>query len=469
MAAWRAQVRRLSRAVADLQAGAVALADAPLRQATETFPQFVRYLGRKLGKDVRFDAIGEELEFDRQIVELMREPLRHLLVNAVDHGLETPEERIAAGKSSTGVVSIAARREGDRMVISVSDDGRGVDWRLVSEAAAKRGLPGDVKDQTPYLFLPGFSTADAVRDFSGAGDGLATVAEMVERVNGGIRLETSPNEGTTVTVTLPVSLVLQSLLVVAVGDRFWGLPEAAVQASLALTMRSPGEDGGAYVRFQNMDVPLISMADVMGIEGNVVEAEMVVLSTRSGFVAVTVSEVLGRRRVAVKALGPILGGARHLTGAALLGGGEVMVVVDPNYLGEMGSRATAGETTKWKVLVVDDSAGVRQLISATLTGRGFEVEVAASARDAVLALADGRFDALVVDYAMPRSNGVDLVRALRAGGVTVPIVMVSGVAGPDDQAGAWEAGVDAYLNKFDLRQGALSSTLRRLLEDRNGS
>jgi two-component system chemotaxis sensor kinase CheA len=181
-------------------------------------------------------------------------------------------------------------------------------------------------------------------------------------------------------------------------------------------------------------------------------------------VAVAVGEVLGRRRVAVKALGPILEGSRNITGAALLGGGEVMVVVDPNYLGELARHQQQRPGPRRRVLVVDDSAGVRQLIAATLSGRGFDVEVAESARLALLAISSGNFDALVVDYAMPRSNGVDLVRALRASNVRVPIVMVSGVASPDEQAAAWEAGVDAYLDKSDLRLGALVSTLRSLLD-----
>jgi DNA-binding response OmpR family regulator len=167
--------------------------------------------------------------------------------------------------------------------------------------------------------------------------------------------------------------------------------------------------------------------------------------------------------VAVKALGPILGGSRHLTGAALLGGGEVLVVVDPNYLGDYARSLPPARGRRRKILVVDDSAGVRQLIAATLSGRGYDVEVAPGAREAVLALAGGRFDALVVDYSMPRSSGVELVRALRAGNLDLPIVMVSGVANAEEQVAAWEAGVDAYLDKSDLRQGALTATLRALL------
>ena len=466
MAAWRSQLRRLSYAVGHLQDLAVALANAKLGQATETFPQFVRYLSRKLGKEVRFDAYGEDVELDRQIVELMREPLRHLLVNAIDHGLEPPDERLAAGKPASGVLSLSAKREGDTVSIVLSDDGRGVDWGAVAETARQRGIEVDGSELASLLFVPGFSTVAVPHDFSGAGDGLSTVAEVLERVNGGIQLESHPGTGTSVTLTLPVSLVLQNVVVVADGDNFWGLPEASVQASImpALSEITVDQNGIRRARFQSQDLPVLSLANAMGQESQSPPSDLVILTTRSGQVAVAVGEVLGRRRVAVKALGPILEGSRNITGAALLGGGEVMVVVDPNYLGELARRHQERPGPRRRVLVVDDSAGVRQLIAATLSGRGFDVEVAESARLALLAISGGTFDALVVDYAMPRSSGVDLVRALRASNLRIPIVMVSGVASPDEQAAAWEAGVDAYLDKSDLRLGALVSTLRSLLD-----
>jgi two-component system chemotaxis sensor kinase CheA len=298
---------------------------------------------------------------------------------------------------------------------------------------------------------------------------LSTVAEALERVNGGLSMESRPGEGTTVTITLPISLVLQNVLVVANGDNYWGLPEAAIQASIVPASSDIKVDihGVRRARFQSQDIPLISLGTAMGVPPVGEESDLVVLGTRSGPVAVAVAEILGRRRVAVKALGPILGGARNLTGAALLGGGEVLVVVDPHYLGELARHNEASPERRRRVLVVDDSAGVRQLISATLSARGYEVEVAGSAKEGVMAISSGRFDVLVVDYAMPRSNGVDLVRALRAGNITIPIVMVSGVATPDEQAAAWDAGVDAYLEKSDLRQGALVATLRSLLEGSN--
>ena len=222
-------------------------------------------------------------------------------------------------------------------------------------------------------------------------------------------------------------------------------------------------DNGLVVRIESDAVPCISLSEAVGSDGEAEESELLLVGTHSGLIAVTVSELIDRRRVAVKSLGPILEGSGHVTGAALLGGGQVLVVLDPNFLGVMARRRPKLATQRPRVLVVDDSAGVRQLLSATLNGAGFEVEVAGGAREAVVAMANDAFDALVVDYSMPRSNGVELVRALRASEVRVPIIMVSGVATPEEKQAAWEVGVDAYLDKFDLRQGVLTSTLRSLI------
>jgi CheY-like chemotaxis protein len=192
-------------------------------------------------------------------------------------------------------------------------------------------------------------------------------------------------------------------------------------------------------------------------------SEVLVINTRSGMVAVTVSEIIDRRRVAVKNLGPIIEGNGAIKGAALLGGGQVLVVLDPDFLGIIARQRPHLVDEKPRILVVDDSAGVRQLLSATLNGAGFEVEVASGARDAMLAMTRDAFSAMVVDYSMPRSNGVELVRAMRSADVRIPIVMVSGVATQEEKDAAWSVGVDAYLDKFDLRQGVLTKTLRQLI------
>lgn len=465
LTAWRGHMERLTAAMGDLQEQAVALANIPFREAAETFPQFIRYLGRKLGKDVRFELSGEDVEVDRQIVEQLREPLRHLLVNAVDHGLEPPDVRTSKGKSATGVVSIHLQRRDDRIQISVSDDGAGIGWKMVENRAAELGLPvGD--DPAPLLLRPDFSTRPAPDDFSGTGEGLSVVADIVERIHGGLRIESVPDEGTTVVLTLPISLVLQNMVVVAVGDQFWGLPEASVVGVMTLEdPRAQIDPDGRELRFEGTRVPIVSLARALGMSPPEPDRELVVLSGRAGLVAVTVPEILDRRRVAVKDLGPILEGAAHITAAAFLGGGEVLVVVDPHFLAEFARTAHPESGRRPVVLVVDDSAGVRQLISASLTGAGFDVVAAPGAREAVQRLSEAAMDALVVDYSMPRSSGVDLVRALRTADVDIPIIMVSGVATADEQKAAWEAGVDVYMDKFDLRKGVLTSTIRRLVSE----
>lgn len=469
LSAWRRQLQRLVSEIDHLQDSAVSLANIPLREAIDTFPQFARFVARKLGKEVRFEVAGEDVEVDRQIVDLLREPLRHLVVNAIDHGIEPPQQRADSGKPPIGLVSLRSRVDGELLTVAVSDDGGGVDWAKVRETALSRGEPVDDEEEPrSVLYRHGFSTRSVPGDFSGGGEGLALVADTVDRVSGRIQLDTHPGEGTSITLTLPISLVMQHVLVVAAADQFWGIPEPAVTSTFSLTDTDirHGIDG-PEVRLQSGVAPVQSLASVLGMEPSGSESEAVLVETRMGPVALRVDEVLDLRRVAVKHLGPILEGNRLITGAALLGGGQLVVVVDPHQLSEAVRRPVRGDGDRSRILVVDDSAGVRQLIAATLAGKGHVVSVASSAREAGEALARKSFDALVVDYAMPGSNGAELVRLLRASGVTIPIVMVSGVAGPDEQAEAWEAGVDAYLDKRDLRQGALHVTLRELL-DRDG-
>jgi two-component system, chemotaxis family, sensor kinase CheA len=466
--AWRQQLERLASSISEIQDQAVALANIPFRDATATFPQFVRYLGRRMGKDVRFELVGEEVQLDRQIVDLLREPLRHLLVNAVDHGIEPSAARVAAGKKATGTVNVGAEIIDERVEVSVSDDGAGIDWDRVADVATERAIPFVFSDLSPILFQPGFTTTEEETDFSGAGDGLAAVRDIVEKVNGVVHVESPEGMGTRVTMTLPLSMVLQNVVVVATGDQFWGLPEASIEAAMPLSRAEiNATDSGREVRFQSREIPCVSLAKAMGVSAGD-ESELLVINTRFGLVAITVSELIDRRRVAVKNLGPILEGPGHVTGAALLGGGQVLVVLDPNFLGYLAKRRPGLVGHRPRILVVDDSAGVRQLLSATLNGAGFEVEVAAGAREAMLAMAKDGFEAMVIDFSMPRSNGVELVRAMRASDVKVPIVMVSGVATQEEKQAAWEAGVDAYLDKFDLRQGVLTATLRRMIGAEEG-
>ncbi|MFQ5967491.1 MAG: response regulator [Acidimicrobiia bacterium] len=466
------QVGALSGNMEALQGRALELASVSLRDVTDTFPQLVRYLCRRTGKEARFEFDAADAHVDRQIADHLREPLRHLVVNAVDHGIEAPDERTAKGKPASGSLAIRATTADGRLQITVEDDGRGIDWDRVAEAARADGLidgepsPGEL---SRLLFRRDFTTLDEPTDLSGDGEGLFAVAELTEQLNGALTIESVPGQGTAVVVTLPSSWSLQDVVLVRAEGKVWGISAAAVLATFPLAAADvrPGEDRMELTYQGHEQIPISSFAAAVGLPEVEPVEEVVVLVTRGGRIAVTVPEIVGRRQVAVKGLGPLLKGTPLLVGAAFLGGGEVVVIVEPNRLGERVRTVPSPVTSRARVLVVDDSMGVRQLVSAALTSHGFEALVAADAAEALAHLASESFDALVVDYAMPGETGVDLIRTIRERTISIPIVMVSAVASADDQAAAWEAGVDAYLDKFDLRTGVLASTLNSLVQLRS--
>lgn len=471
-ARWESAVESMDGAVRDLQNRALELVSERFGAVTSTFSQFVHYLARRTGKEVHLELTGADVEVDRQILEHLREPLRHLVVNAVDHGIETPAQREEAGKSTTGHVVVRAAASDGQLRISVQDDGRGIDWDAVRNAAITRDLdPGEPgSDLSGLLFRTGFSTIAEPSDLSGDGVGLALVAELADDVNGGLTIDSHPGKGTSVLLTLPLSWSFQDLVLLRSEGRTWGIPAAAVVAMVPTAGADvrPSKDRMELIH-QGKRIPIVSFATAIGAGIPEETKQVIVLATRSGRAAVTVPEIVGRRQVAVKGLGPVLAGAPFLTGAAVLGGGEVVAIVDPNRLADQIQTLPMPEGQRPEILVVDDSKGVRQLVAAVLGSQGYDVVVARNSEEGLEQLEASAFDALVVDFAMPGPDGVELVKAVRRRMPALPVVMVSGVANEADQSRAWEAGVDAFLDKSDLRQGLLVSTLTSLLALRSGS
>lgn len=466
-ASWEQAVDSLERAVADLQQQAMALASAPLGEITDAFPRLTRYLGRKTGKDVRLEVVGDSEEVDRQVLERIADPLRHLLVNAIEHGIESPDRRVSAGKSPTGTVTVQATVAEGHLSLTVEDDGRGVDWEMVERVADARGLLTTEEELSRHLFSEGFSTSRAVSEFSGDGAGLAKLAQAVEVLNGGLTLESRPGAGTRVTVTVPAWWAMQDAMLVRAAGQQWGIPQTAVVSVFGLS-EAEIRPGTARIELihQGHGIPLASLAAAVGLpEAEPIE-EVIVLATRDGEVAMTVPHIVGSQQVAVKTLGPLLAGVPYLTGAAILGGGQIAVMLDPNRIGGRIREVPPPAGARARVLVVDDSAGVRQLVAATLASHGFDTIVAGGADESLVELDAGQVDALVVDYSMPGDDGVELVKKVRRTRPELPIVMVSGEAAEEDQRRALQAGVDVYFDKSDLREGALAATLRSLLDAR---
>jgi chemotaxis protein histidine kinase CheA len=477
-----ATVQRIAAAVAALEQSvrrareyALHLAAAQLRDVTDTFPQLVNYLAKKTGKEVRFELVGDDSAVDRQIVERLGDPLRQLIVNAMEHGIETPAARTAEGKPSTATLAVRAAIKDHRLEIVVEDDGRGVDFEAVHRIARRRGLlPGEAEFDEgaarALLFAPGFSTADSESELVGDGNGLTMVSERIEDLHGSLDLETKLGQGTKITIAVPTSRALQDALIVRSGGQQWGIPEAAVADVIDLAVADVrGDDRRRELMWMDQPIPLHGFAGVVGMRADEAPTHAVVLRNPLGATALTVAEVVGQRQVAAKELGPLLGGTPHLTGAALLGGGDVVVLVEPSRLQEMARESRDRDTPTLRVLVVDDSQGARQVLAGALASSGFEAGVAGGTEEALASLQLNPVDALVVDFSMPGPDGIELVSAVRKDHHRLPIVMLSGVASPEDQERARVAGVDAYFDKADFREGALADTLRSLIDGDGGT
>ena len=316
------------------------------------------------------------------------------------------------------------------------------------------------------LFSPGFSTAPS-SGTAGDGGGLATVAAAVESLRGSVVLESEPGRGTRVTITVPTSRSLQAVVLVRAAGQTWGLPEIAVLDTLPVP---PGVEQGrrSQVTWQGAPLPTVSFAEAVGLPVKEPSGRLVVASTPAGPVGFLVTEEIGRREVAARELGPLLDGAPHVTGAALLGGGDVVVLVDPGRMAERSRLIPTPTGPRPRVLVVDDSRGARQVVGSALGLSGFEVDLAGSPTEALSALAGQRYDAVLLDYVLPTMDGATLVRKVRAMGISAPIVMMSGLASEDDRERALAAGADDYFDKNDLRRGALAEALHRLVTAHGG-
>ena len=457
-----------------LETEGLQLASVPLTEITGTLPQLVSYLAKKTGNEVRLDIRGDDILIDRQVVDMLDDAVRQLVVNGVVHGIEDAATRVGVEKTGAGVISVVASEEDTSLKLVVTDDGRGIDWNRIRDKAITDGLIDGDAELAPdrmraLLYQDGFSTLEEVGELAGDGMGLGLVRDAVEALNGSFRVESVPHKRTSVTITVPVHRAMQRALLVVSGAFTWGIPAAAVEEVIPMSAAAiTVTDDATVIRWDEQEVPFGSFADVVGFTTSRLPTQVVVVSSSVGQVALAVEGVLGTRQVAAKELGALLAGSETVIGAALLGGDEVALVVDTASLVERQRRLAADgpSFSSPRVLIVDDSLGVQQVVSSALATSGFMTSVAGSVADALGSLQSESFDALVVDFSMPRADGVALVHMVRQRHANTPIVMLSGVADEADVERAKQAGVDAFFDKSDFREGGLAEKLHELIAER---
>ncbi|EAY57801.1 MAG: putative signal transduction histidine kinase (CheA) [Leptospirillum rubarum] len=333
-------VAQLSRVTTDLQLAVIKTRMQPIRKVLGKFPRMVRDLSRKMGKEVRLELSGEETELDKSVIEEIGDPLVHIIRNAIDHGLESPEERQASGKPAEGVVRIGAYQEGNSIVIEVSDDGKGInvervkqkaiERRLISGADADRMSEGELVN---LIFLPGFSTAEKITDVSGRGVGMDVVRTNINKINGSVEVRTTPGAGSTFIIRLPLTIAIIQALMVTIGAEVYAIPLQTVVETVKITREEVKTLSGSDVlNLRDQVLPLLRLRDEFKVPdtdpADPSRCYVVVVQLGSRLLGLVVDRLPYQEEVVIKSMGPLLSGIRGMAGATITGDGKVVLILD---------------------------------------------------------------------------------------------------------------------------------------------
>jgi len=454
--------------------GVLACRMRPFADVVQAFPRMVRDLARGLGKQVRLDIVGAGTQVDRDILEKLEAPLGHLLRNAVDHGLESPQEREANGKFGEGAVRLEARHSAGRLHVIVADDGRGIDLDRVRATVVKRNLASvetaaklSESELLEFLFLPGFTMTDTVTEISGRGVGLDAVQDMLKQVHGTAHISVQKGQGTRLELHLPLTLSVMRALLVEIGGEPYAIPLAHITRAIKLSKRRIDSlEGRQHFDLDGKRVGLVTAHQVFNsaqAEFSDDELPVVVLGNQHHAYGLIVDRFLAERELVVQPLDRRLGKIKDIAAGGLMEDGRPLLIVDvedlvrsvekliaTGRLSGLEQVTAAGQQVRRKrVLVVDDSLTVRELERKLLANSGYDVEVAIDGVDGWNAVRTGHFDLVITDVDMPRMDGIELVTLLKNDPhvKSLPIMIVSYKDRPEDRRRGLEAGADYYLVK----------------------
>ncbi|MFM0664763.1 hybrid sensor histidine kinase/response regulator [Paraburkholderia sediminicola] len=467
----------------------------PFGDGTSGLARMVRDVARSLGKKVRWQLVGESTQVDRDILDLLEAPLGHMLRNAIDHGIEAPAVRLAHGKSEEGTLTLDARHTAGALLITVTDDGAGIDRDALRTSIVRKKLASaetaarlSETELLEFLFLPGFSLRDQVTEVSGRGVGLDAVHDVVKRVRGTVRITHEPGLGTRVQLQLPLTLsVIRSLLVEVAGEPY-AVPLAHVNRTLHVR-RADIEllEGHQHIAFDGRRIGVVTAHQILDTAPPANEADtvsMIVIGDGEETYGVVVDRFLGERMLVVQPLDPRLGKIRNITAGALMENGDPVLIADvDDWLrsverlvagGDLQhtqhSAALAARRVTRRVLVVDDSLTVRELERKLLATRGYDVTIAVDGMDGWNAVRGERFDLVITDIDMPRMDGIELVTLIKRDPQlqALPVMIVSYKDREEDRRAGLNAGADYYLAKGSFHDEALLDAVRDLIGEAYG-
>jgi chemosensory pili system protein ChpA (sensor histidine kinase/response regulator) len=484
-----------SRVNTELQEGLMKTRMVPFQRLVPRLRRIVRQISQELDKQIDFRVVNAEGEMDRTILERMISPLEHMVRNAVDHGIEIPSVRARNGKSEIGTIELAVSREGGDVVLTLSDDGRGVNRQAVRNKAIERGLIDEHSqvndfDLMQFILQAGFSTARNVTQISGRGVGLDVVSTEIKQMGGSVEIESEEGKGTRFVVRLPFTVSVNRALMVRLGDDLYAVPLNNIQGIVRASVNDlqeyyskPRADRG--YRYSNRDYRLEYLGVMLENESQPkIAAQNLPLPVLlvNGVVphALQVDSVLGSREIVVKALGPQFAAVMGVSGGTILGDGSVVIILDlpamiraqasleyqqakllDNRLAEQRQEKSKRQA---RVLVVDDSVTVRKVTSRLLERNGFEVLTASDGVDAMATLQDHKPDLMLLDIEMPRMDGFEVASLVRHDSrlQDIPIIMITSRTGDKHRERAMSIGVNEYMGK-PFQEDKLLAGINRLL------
>jgi chemotaxis protein histidine kinase CheA len=456
----------------------------PIATLYAGLPRAVRDLAQATGKDVRLDLQGEATELDRRVLEMLNDPLLHLVRNAVDHGIEVPDQRVAAGKPAQGALTVQAQALGNEVRVTVRDDGRGLDPQALRRRAVQLGLlsheqASELSDADAYelIFAPGLSTVTMITDISGRGVGMDLVRANLLELGGQIMIETAIGQGTTFVLVLPLTLVTTRVLLVQAGGRRFALPVSGCRGTVWWDRREARLlEGRPTLYHDGRQVMLLPLAELLQIDsgtnlGTAEQLPVVLIGDGHDRLGLLVDTVIDEREVVVKSLGALFAQQRLFVGAAQLGDGRLVLLLNSGQLcqqargaGRPSEDLPAAERQS-RLLVVDDSFTTRELLRSILQSAGFAVTVAVDGMDALDKLRTETYDLVVSDVEMPRVNGFQLTHQIRRDPdlIDLPVILVTSLASESHRRQGLQAGAQAYIVKSEFNQDGLLDVLQRFL------
>ncbi len=462
----------------------------PFRDGIQHFPRMVRDLARSLGKDVVLRVEGEDTLVDRDILLRIESPLNHVLRNAVDHGMETVQERLAAGKPATGTILMEARHRAGMLNIEISDDGRGVDPDRIRSTVIERKMATEQMvaamsqaELMEFLFLPAFSLKGGITAISGRGVGLDIVHDTIRQQNGTVRIESEPGKGFRTSITLPLTQSIVRALVVDVKGEAYAIPIVKVERVVKVPQAQVHTlENKQFFEHEGEHLGLVAAAQVLEL-GDMEHAEelpVVVIGNSARRYALVVDRIRGEESLAVQAIDPVFGKMRDISAASLLDDGEPVLILDvpdlllsiekllqEGSLHQLTRAEHAGRRRMKRILVVDDSLTVREMERKLLAGRGFDVDIAVDGIDGWNVVRSGDYDLVITDVDMPRMDGIELVNLIKKDLHLhkLPVMIVSYKDRPEDRARGLAAGADYYLTKGSFHDETLLDAVSDLIGD----